>query len=89
MAWLLFPRSSIAKTPLRTSNSIGLIDAGYRGTIKLAVDNIRDYSFEVKRGDRLCQAVAFDGKPLTFGLVEDLPDSERGTGGFGSTNTAA
>ena len=43
--YLLMARSSISKTPQRLSNSVGLIDAGYRGEIMAAVDNIKDYSY--------------------------------------------
>ena len=45
-------RSSISKTPLRMSNSIGLIDGGYRGELKVYVDNISDDPFELKKGNR-------------------------------------
>ena len=51
--YLLMPRSSIAKTPLRLSNSIGLIDGGYRGEIMAAVDNIKDERYTVEPGQRL------------------------------------
>ena len=46
-AYYLFPRSSISKTPLRMSNSIGLIDGGYRGEIMASCDNIKDFDFIV------------------------------------------
>ena len=49
-SYLLFPRSSIAKTPLRLSNSIGLIDSGYRGDIKVALDN---FNFLLSDGDSI------------------------------------
>lgn len=83
--YLLMPRSSIAKTPLRLSNSIGLIDGGYRGEIMAAVDNIKDEAYTVEPGQRLFQLVAMDGSPIHFELVEALSDSTRGEGGFGST----
>ena len=83
--YLLFPRSSISKTPLRLSNSIGLIDAGYRGEIIASVDNIRNKSYKIEVGQRLFQLVAMDGSPINFKLVDELTDSERGSGGFGST----
>uniref|UniRef100_A0A0G4GTS5 Deoxyuridine 5'-triphosphate nucleotidohydrolase n=1 Tax=Chromera velia CCMP2878 TaxID=1169474 RepID=A0A0G4GTS5_9ALVE len=66
VSFLLFPRSSISKTPLRLANSVGLIDAGYRGELMAAVDNIKTVDHTVKRGDRLVQAVSFSGEPLTF-----------------------
>ena len=83
--YYLMPRSSISKTPLRMSNSIGLIDGGYRGEIIGMVDNIKTVDYTVKAGDRLFQLVAMDGSPITFELVESLSETTRGTGGFGST----
>tara|TARA_Y100000590_G_scaffold28122_2_gene31516 strand:+ start:27081 stop:27518 length:438 start_codon:yes stop_codon:yes gene_type:complete len=83
--YLLMPRSSIAKTPLRLSNSIGLIDGGYRGEIMAAVDNIKDEAYTVEPCQRLFQLVAMDGSPIHFELVEVLSNSTRGEGGFGST----
>ncbi|MEE1507239.1 MAG: hypothetical protein V1256_09850, partial [Candidatus Neomarinimicrobiota bacterium] len=55
--YLIMPRSSIAKTPLRLSNSIGLIDGGYRGEIMAAVDNIKTEDYTVEPGQRLFQLV--------------------------------
>ena len=83
--YLLMPRSSISKTPLRLCNSIGLIDAGYRGEIMAAVDNIKDKDHMLETGQRLFQLVSMDGGPISFELVDELTGSERGTGGFGST----
>ncbi|HJL63280.1 MAG TPA: dUTP diphosphatase [Candidatus Marinimicrobia bacterium] len=83
--YLVIPRSSIAKTPLRLSNSIGLIDGGYRGEIMAAVDNIKNEDYTVEPGQRLFQLVAMDGSPIHFELVDDLSDTTRGSGGFGST----
>ena len=83
--YLLMPRSSISKTPLRLCNAIGLIDAGYRGEIMAAVDNIKRKSYEVEKGQRLFQLVSMDGGPIYFELVDVLSSSERGEGGFGST----
>ncbi len=83
--YMLMPRSSIAKTPLRLSNSIGLIDAGYRGEIIAAVDNIKNIPFTLEVGQRLFQLVGMDGSEINFELVENLSTSSRGSGGFGST----
>lgn len=83
--YLLMPRSSISKTPLRLCNAIGLIDAGYRGEIMAAVDNIKDKDHMVEPGQRLFQLVSMDGSPISFELVDELTESGRGTGGFGST----
>ena len=84
-AYYLFPRSSISKTPLRMANSIGLIDGGYRGEIMAMCDNIKNYSYTAKKGDRLFQLVAADSSPISYTLVEELSVTTRGTGGFGST----
>ena len=75
-AYLLLPRSS---------NSIGLIDGGYRGEIMASCDNIKNDPYTVHKGDRLFQLVAFDGSPITFDLRDQLDPSSRGSGGFGST----
>lgn len=83
--YLLLPRSSISRTPLRMCNSIGLIDGGYRGEIIAAVDNICDEEYIIEPGQRLFQLVAMDGSPINFTLVDNLSDTSRGGGGFGST----
>jgi len=85
VSWLLMPRSSISKTPLRLCNSVGLIDAGYRGEVMMAMDNVKDSDFEIKKGDRLVQAVGFTGQTMRFKLVDELDSTARGEGGFGST----
>ena len=83
--YFLFPRSSISKTPLRMANSIGLIDGGYRGEIMAVCDNIKDSDFSIKKGDRLFQLVSSDLSVIEFEIVDELSDSTRGGGGFGST----
>ena len=85
-SYLLMARSSISKTPIRLSNSVGLIDAGYRGEIMASVDNIKNIDYEVKVGQRLFQIVSMDGKPIKFSLVDNLSVTDRGEGGFGSTD---
>ena len=84
-AYYLFPRSSISKTPLRMSNSIGLIDGGYRGEIMASCDNIKSFEYEVKKGDRLFQIVACDSSKISYSISTELTTSSRGSGGFGST----
>ena len=83
--YLVMSRSSIGKTPLRLANAVGLIDAGYRGEIMAVVDNIKTEDYTVEPGQRLFQLVAMDGSPIHFELVEELSDTTRGGGGFGST----
>lgn len=83
--WLL-PRSSLVKTPLRLANSVGLIDASYRGTLKAFVDNRNnDEPFSVKKGERLFQLASPSLAPLTVKVVNTLPSTKRGENGFGST----
>lgn len=87
--YYLYPRSSISKTPLRLANSVGIIDNGYRGTLKVVVDNISDEPVRVKRGDRLFQLClpSLESFGVVFGPVNR--STERGEGGFGSTNSAS
>ena len=84
-AYYLMPRSSISKTPLRMSNSIGLIDAGYRGEIMASCDNIKDFDYDIKAGQRLFQIVACDASPISYTIVDNLSCTSRGSDGFGST----
>ena len=83
--YLLMPRSSISKTPLRQCNSVGLIYAGYRGEIMAALDNIKEIPFTVEPGQRLFQLVSMDGGPISFEIVSELSKTDRGQDGFGST----
>ena len=85
IAYFLMPRSSISKTPLRMSNSIGLIDGGYRGEIMACCDNIKGESYTAKEGERLFQLVSADCSDISYELKEELSESSRGSGGFGST----
>ncbi|OII75173.1 uncharacterized protein cubi_03189 [Cryptosporidium ubiquitum] len=86
VSYLLFSRSSISKSPIRLCNSIGLIDAGYRGELIAPVDNIKDFDFQVKRGERYFQIVSFNGEKINFSIVNELDETSRGERGFGSTN---
>jgi dUTP pyrophosphatase len=80
----LRPRSSIYKTGIRMANAPGLIDQGYRGEIKIAADILFDH--KVKKLDSVVQIVAPDLKPIKVILVDDLSITDRGEGGFGSTD---
>ena len=84
-AYFLMPRSSISKTPLRLANSIGLIDGGYRGELMAMCDNIKSETYTAEKGQRLFQIVACDCSPITYELVNELSETTRGSGGFGST----
>ena len=78
-------RSSTIKSPLRLANSIGIIDAGYRGNVIAAVDNISNEDYIIEKGTRLFQLCSPDLEPITYELVNSLNETSRGTGGFGST----
>jgi len=86
VSYLLMPRSSIIKTPLRMANSIGLIDAGYQGNLIAAVDCLEQY-WELIPGFCLFQLVAPNLEPIeSFEIVEDFGYiTSRGDGAFGST----
>lgn len=85
VSYYLYPRSSIIKTPLRLANSVGIIDAGYRGDIIACVDNIKSESYTINKGDRLFQICSGNLEPIQFQLVNELSNTQRGSGGFGST----
>lgn len=85
---LIIPRSSIgAKTPLRLSNSIGLIDSGYRGELGVLYDNIDVNDITIHKGDRIAQLLVMPSYRFMPKVVDILEDSDRGEGGFGSTGT--
>ena len=85
ISFYMYPRSSIIKTPLRLANSVGIIDRDYRGHLMGCFDNISDEDYTIKAGTRLLQICAPNLEPITFELVEELSETSRGTGGFGST----
>lgn len=83
--FMLMPRSSIYKTGLLMANSTGVIDKSYRGELKAPVWSMTGNS-NVLRGDRLFQIVAPDmGWIRNIRIVESMPGTIRGEGGFGST----
>ena len=83
---LILPRSSIgAKTPLRLSNSVGLIDSGYRGELGVLYDNTSDEPYTVNAGDRIAQLLVMPSYRFQAKVVDVLADSDRGEGGFGSS----
>lgn len=86
---LVFPRSSIRKTHLFLSNSVGVIDSGYRGEIQATFKKVQGVSNNTldnyKVGDRICQIMIVPHPTIEFEEVEELNNTERGEGGFGST----
>ena len=80
------PRSGLAfKKGITVLNSPGTIDADYRGEIKVILINLGNEDFQVKRGDRIAQMILCPIAKVEFEEVENLPESVRGQGGFGST----
>ena len=85
---LVFPRSSIRKYDLSLSNSVGVIDSGYRGEIQATFNKINHHitrKEDYKIGDRICQIMIIPFPKVLFREVEELSNTERGEGGFGST----
>lgn len=83
---LLFPRSSISKTPLRMSNSVGVIDAGFTGEIQVPLHNTSNIEMaRINQYDRIAQLVIVPCMDFKLEPVDELEDTERGNGGFGST----
>lgn len=99
---LAFPRSSVSKYNLVLANCIGLVDADYRGEVLLRfkyqwqpedliivatqiVGNVNDNKI-YKKGDKICQLKATKVENIEFVLVNELDSTQRGEGGFGSTD---
>ena len=86
MVGLVFPRSSIRNTELTLSNSVGVIDAGYRGELQATFNKLNGFeSVAYKVGDRVAQIVIVPHPIVQFVEVDELSESKRGEGGFGST----
>ncbi len=75
------------KTPLIVANAPGTVDSGYRGEIGIIVRNLASFPYTVKKGDRIAQGVITPVVRATFLETDDLPISDRGSGGFGSTGS--
>lgn len=84
-AGFVFNRSSQGKKGITIPHSVGVIDADYRGEIKVLLKNISEDIYKINRGDRIAQLVIM---PVLLPEFTDIwNDTERGTGGFGSTGT--
>ena len=82
----IFARSGLAaKQGLRPANCVGVIDSDYRGPVKVALHNDTQEHQIVHQGDRIAQLVIMPYKSIEFEEVEELDDTTRGEGGFGST----
>ena len=107
IAYYLYPRSSIYKTPLRLANSVGIIDKDYRGNIMAPLqyipnDNIiknmpftnsadreeyiKTQVYTLKKGQRIVQICSPDLSPIKIIITNQLDETLRGEGGFGSTD---
>lgn len=86
---LVHPRSGLAaKHGLTVVNAPGTVDSGYRGELKVCLLNTDPHeSYTVRRGERIAQLVIQEVVTARFELTTELPDSERGASGFGSTGT--
>lgn len=87
-AGFVLPRSGLAlRRGVTVLNAPGLIDAGYRGEVKVLLVNHDAAPVRFERGERIAQLVVQRVEPAELREVDDLPPSERGPGGFGSTGT--
>lgn len=81
---LIFPRSSVVHTPLRMANAVGVIDSDYRGEVTATFDSdTLEGTYAI--GERCCQLVIVPAPEIELLPVEDLLETERGEGGYGST----
>ena len=82
----IFARSGLAtKQGLRPSNCVGVIDSDYRGTVIVALHNDSAFTRTIRTGDRIAQLVIIEHQKITWDEVDELDDTSRSFGGFGST----
>lgn len=83
---LVFARSGLGiKHGIALSNGVGVIDSDYRGELQVGLTNLSDTPYTIRPGDRIAQLVVTPVALPQVEIVEELEDTERGTGGFGST----
>ncbi len=82
---LVFPRSSIINTKLMLKNAVGVIDSSFRGSIKFFFDPGSRPAKNYEVGDRIGQIIIMPYPEVEFVQVDELSQSDRGAGGFGST----
>lgn len=82
---LLFPRSSVVRTPMRMANAVGVIDSDYRGEITAVFDNHITPGNTYRTGDRFAQLVIVTLPDVEITEEEELSRTARGFGGYGST----
>ena len=82
----IYARSGIAsKRNLRPANAVGIIDASFRGEIKVALHNDSTETKTVQAGERIAQLIIHKHEIADFEVVDELDETERGVGGFGSS----
>lgn len=82
------PRSGFSlKTPMLVVNSPGTVDCDYRGEVKIIMGNFGSEDFIIEHGERVAQLVFAPVTQTRYEVAQDLSDTERGEGGFGSTGT--
>ena len=87
-AGLIFARSGLAtKKGLAPANKVGVVDADYRGEVMVSLFNQSDAPQTVEPGERVAQLVITPFLKADFSVAEELSDTVRGAGGFGSTGT--
>ena len=86
-AGFVLPRSGLAsKHKITLINSPGLVDPGYTGELMVPLINHGSTDYQISIGDRIAQLVLINTSSVEFKIVDNLPDTERSTGGFGSTD---
>ena len=86
---LIFARSGLAtKHGITLSNSVGVIDSDYRGEVKVGLVNLSNESYTIAPGDRIAQLAVMPVTKANTVFVDELPETARGEGGFGSTGKA-
>ena len=86
-AGFVLPRSGLStKHKITLINSPGLIDPGYTGELLVPLMNHGDKDYEIKAGDRIAQLVLINTHVVDFKVVDTLPETDRSSGGFGSTD---
>ncbi|MGN0992858.1 MAG: dUTP diphosphatase [Bacilli bacterium] len=84
----LYPRSGLAsKRGLRPANCVGVVDSDYRGEIKVALHNDTNEEKMIENGERVAQGILQSYLPMNFEITNNLDETERGLGGFGSTGS--
>lgn len=79
------PRSGLASKGILIANSPGCIDSDYRGDVGVILVNLSEMIFPLNKGDRICQLKLSAAPTIDWEVVDEIEETERGEGGFGST----